>query len=168
MKDDLYHQALLDLARRAREQPRLAAADVSVTVDNPLCGDRISLDLAISGARVEQVGHKTRGCILCQAAAAVIADRAPGTEMSVLGAIAGKIRGLLEADDADLAALWPELGAFAPVRSYKSRHDCVILPFSALADALARLDDGRQRGQEMSEGNRDDSQGALRTYSKNR
>jgi NifU-like protein involved in Fe-S cluster formation len=32
--------------------------------------------------------------------------------------------------------LWPELAAFTPVHAHKSRHDCVLLPFEALAQAL--------------------------------
>jgi nitrogen fixation protein NifU and related proteins len=32
--------------------------------------------------------------------------------------------------------LWPELAAFEPVHRHKSRHDCVLLPFDALTQAL--------------------------------
>ncbi|MGH6944919.1 MAG: Fe-S cluster assembly sulfur transfer protein SufU, partial [Geminicoccaceae bacterium] len=31
---------------------------------------------------------------------------------------------------------WPELAAFAPVHRHKSRHECVLLPFQALCEAL--------------------------------
>jgi nitrogen fixation NifU-like protein len=34
---------------------------------------------------------------------------------------------------------WPELAAFAPVHAHKSRHDCVLLPFAALTQALDQL-----------------------------
>ena len=47
-------------------------------VDNPLCGDRVTLDLNLADGRVREVGHKVRGCLLCQAAAAAIGERAPG------------------------------------------------------------------------------------------
>ncbi|HSJ99159.1 MAG TPA: iron-sulfur cluster assembly scaffold protein, partial [Myxococcota bacterium] len=78
MNDELYHQAILELARKARGASRLEAPQASVTVDNPLCGDRVTLDLSLADGRVREVGHRVRGCLLCQAAAVAIAVRAPG------------------------------------------------------------------------------------------
>ena len=78
MKDDLYHQAILDLARQATGHGRLETPQASVTVDNPLCGDRVTLDLDLADGRVERGRPRVRGCLLCQAAAAVIGARAPG------------------------------------------------------------------------------------------
>ena len=69
MTDELYHQAILELAKQAGRTPRLEDPDASVTVDNPLCGDRVTLDLRLADGRVAAVGHKVRGCLLCQAAA---------------------------------------------------------------------------------------------------
>ena len=91
MTDELYHRAILDLARQAGGTPRLEAPDASVTVDNPLCGDRVTLDLTLADGRVGAIGHKVRGCLLCQAAAAVIAARAPGETPAVLREVAGRL-----------------------------------------------------------------------------
>ena len=84
MSDDLYHQAILDLARRATGHGRLEAPQASVRVDNPLCGDRVTLDLDLVDGRVSAVAHQVRGCLLCQAAAAVIGARAPGESPTAL------------------------------------------------------------------------------------
>jgi nitrogen fixation NifU-like protein len=141
MKDDLYHQAILDLAREATGHGRLEAPQVSVRVDNPLCGDRVTLDLDMADGRVSALGHHVRGCLLCQAAATVIGARAPGRSAAVLRATAERLRQLVvegagAADGAAIEGLWPELAAFAPVHRHKSRHDCVLLPFMALGRAL--------------------------------
>ena len=52
MQDDLYHQAILDLARQATGHGRLETPQASVRVDNPLCGDRVTLDLDMADGRV--------------------------------------------------------------------------------------------------------------------
>ncbi|MGI9486167.1 MAG: hypothetical protein ACR2RF_09885 [Geminicoccaceae bacterium] len=39
-----------------------------------------TFDLKMNGRFVKQVGHKTRGCLLCQAAAAIITDQASGLD----------------------------------------------------------------------------------------
>ena len=140
MKDALYHQAILELARQTRADARLAAPQASVTLDNPLCGDRITLDLSLAEGKVSEVGHRVRGCLLCQAAAAVIASRAPGETPQALRTFARDLADAL-AGRTDLAGgSWSELAAFAPVRPHKSRHDCVLLPFQALTQALDEID----------------------------
>lgn len=135
MKDELYHQAILDLARQGRDQGRLEAPGASVTLDNPLCGDRVTLDLTLADGRVHAIGHRVRGCLLCQAAATVIGNQAVGETPAQLRTMVTRLAETIAAgstaDD-----LWPELAAFAPVHAHKSRHDCVLLPFEALAQAL--------------------------------
>ena len=81
-----------------------------------------------------RVGHVVRGCVLCEAAAVLIAEHAPeGSVEGLLGAGAGVDAAL----KAGASFPWPELDMFAPVRDVKSRHRCVGLPFEALAAALA-------------------------------
>jgi nitrogen fixation protein NifU and related proteins len=136
MKDDLYHQAILELAKRARQAARLETPQASVTLDNPLCGDRVTLDLSLGDGRVGAVGHKVRGCLLCQAAAGVIGERAPGRTPQELREIAQKLGEAIAGMPDAAGRSWPELGAFAPVHPHKSRHECVMLPFQALTAAL--------------------------------
>jgi nitrogen fixation NifU-like protein len=136
MRDDLYHQAIVDLARQAAGATRLEAPQASATVDTPLCGDRVTIDLDLADGRVGAVGHKVRGCMLCQAAAVAIAARAPGTTPDELRTLAARLDQAIRKEPAKLVGLWPELQAFVPVHRHKSRHDCVLLPFKALLRAL--------------------------------
>jgi nitrogen fixation protein NifU and related proteins len=140
MKDELYHQAILELARKARQAARLEAPQASVTLDNPLCGDRVTLDLDLRDGRVGAVGHKVRGCLLCQAAAAVIGERAPGRTPKELRDVARELGEAIAQTPEAAGRRWPELGAFAPVHPHKSRHECVMLPFQALTQALDRAE----------------------------
>ena len=132
---DLYDAAIVAEAKANHAAGRLDAPDVSVTCDNPLCGDRVTVDLKLAdGGRVAAIAQHTRGCLLTQAAASLLGQRAPGTDKAALARLSGQVRGLLagEAVDPD----WPELVMFAPVSEVRSRHDCVLLPFEALTEAL--------------------------------
>jgi nitrogen fixation NifU-like protein len=140
MKDQLYHQAILDLAKEADRTARLEGAMASVTVDNPLCGDRVTVDLDLADGRVRAVGHKVRGCLLCQAAAAAIGARAPGETPEALRAVARDLSDAIAGAPEAAHMPWPELAAFAPVRAHKSRHECVLLPFEALTQALDQVE----------------------------
>ena len=133
--DDLYQRAIVDLAKSGRGAGRLEAPRASVVIDNPLCGDRITLDLALDGDRVSAVGHRVRGCLLCQAAAAAIGANAIGRTPAALRETAANVTAMLRGHPLPADA-WPELAAFEPARGYKSRHECVLLPFEALTEAL--------------------------------
>ena len=78
----------------------------------------------------------TRGCILTQAVASVIGKHLTGAPVEDLHRAATEIRRLLDGDDSE--PTWPELAMFAPVRAVKSRHECVLLPFDAVATALSK------------------------------
>jgi len=135
VSETLYQQAILDLARAAHGAARLADPTVSVTVHNPLCGDRITLDLVLADGTVRGIGHRVRGCALCEAAASAIGIHAPGATSTQLRQAGDDIAALIAGQDRD--PIWPELLAFLPVRGAKSRHRCVLLPFEALSQALA-------------------------------
>lgn len=136
MSSDLYQQAILDLARRGREVGRLDAPDRAVTVDNPLCGDRVTIDLRLRDGTIVAIGHRVRGCLLCEAAASVIAAAAPGLDRGAIGRVAEDLGVALKSAPERLGETWPELATFAPVHPHKSRHACVLLPFGALLKAL--------------------------------
>jgi nitrogen fixation NifU-like protein len=134
----LYHAALVERAKAAFGKGRLSAPSISVMLDNPLCGDRITLDLEMSGGRIGAIGQQVRGCLLCEAAAATIAEfcaQQPVTEArSIIPAIQALMR-----DGTPPPAIWSRLDIFTPVHASKSRRDCVLLPFTALQQAIDRL-----------------------------
>ena len=138
MSRDLYQDAIRDLAQKSRGRGRLADPDRTVTLDNPLCGDRITVDVALDDDRVTAVGHEVRGCLLCEAGAELIAETIPGRSTPELLDLPGQVKAYLQEDGA--AAPLAGLEPFAPARAFRSRHRCVTLPFEALAKALRARD----------------------------
>ena len=136
MSEALYHAALVDRARAAFGKGRLSDATASATVDNPMCGDRVTLDLAVKGGKIDAIGHHVRGCLLCEAAAATIAEHCRGSDKAALEAISAAARNLM-AEGGALDERWQCLEVFRPVHQAKSRRDCVLLPFEALKRAAS-------------------------------
>jgi nitrogen fixation NifU-like protein len=133
MSEAIYNAAIVQAARDRSHAGRLEAPDASITRDNPLCGDRVTLDLALEGGSILRIAHRTRGCLLSEAAAALLAKKAPA-DAAELAALLDGVRKFLARKG---PAPTPELAIFEPVRAVKSRHECVLLPFEALAEALA-------------------------------
>jgi nitrogen fixation NifU-like protein len=138
MSDDLYQQAITSLAKAATGAGKLDLTDVRETADNPLCGDRVTLDIQMQDKRIARIAHEVRGCLLCRAAASAIGLRAPGRTADDIAQAHASLMAMLKSSVAEPIDGWPELSAFQPVARHKSRHDCVLLPFDALSRALAR------------------------------
>jgi nitrogen fixation NifU-like protein len=137
MSDDLYQQQILQHARDETNRGRMDDADATATVDNPMCGDRVTVDVKLSNGTVAAIVHHTRGCVLCSASAAVLASQAKGQTVGELEAVAAWLNRLLKDDgDAEPAPHWQDLAIFGPVAKHRSRHACVLLPFDAATQAL--------------------------------
>ncbi len=132
----LYQDAILAEARKATGAGAMPDADVRVTVDNPLCGDRVTLELRLARGTIDAIRHKVRGCVLCQAAASVIARKAPGTAPDRLAEVEDAVRVMLRSGSELPPVAWPELRIFRPVAEHRSRHECVLLPLVALRRAI--------------------------------
>lgn len=137
MADELYQETLIKRAKSGRERNRLPEPDATATLDNPLCGDRVTIDVSVDGDVVTAIGHEVRGCMLCEATAAMIAAYAVGGKVASVHAHANAVRQMIKKGGSAPAA-WPDIAALGPVHGTKSRHNCVLLPFDALTDAIAQ------------------------------
>ena len=135
MNDQLYQDRIVALAKAKTGAGKLAEPKKSARRDNPLCGDRVTIDVRLDGeGRIAEIAHQVRGCLLCQASASALSSVAVGRDRSGVEAIR---------HDAE-RAIGREAGvpnepfaAFTPVSAHKSRHECVLLPFDALQEALS-------------------------------
>lgn len=133
MSDAIYNDAIKAAARDRAHAGRLPSPDASATCDNPLCGDRVTLDVKLDGGRIVGIAHKTRGCMLTEAAAALVAGLAPSMPTEGLAGLRIEVARFLAGEG---PPPWPEFAMFEPVRAVRSRHECVTLPFQALDEAL--------------------------------
>ena len=136
MNDAIYQQALKDLAQAAHGAGRLAGHDGEALRDNPLCGDRVRIEIVRNAGLIAALAQETRGCLLARASASLLGLRVPGKTPQQIEAVAQALREMLSGGE--LAAdAWPEWATFQPVRGHRSRHGCVLLPLEALLQALA-------------------------------
>ena len=136
MSDAIYNEAIKAAARDRSHAGRLPAPDASVTCDNPLCGDRVTVDLHLGHGQVTRFAQHTRGCLLTQAAASVVGRHAAGVSPDEVAGVIRELRRLLAGEPVE--PRWAELAMFAPVSTVRSRHECVLLPLEALAAALSK------------------------------
>jgi nitrogen fixation protein NifU and related proteins len=80
--DDLYRDYILEHYRSPHNFGVLDDPTVSIEGANPLCGDRITLQLGVHGGLVDQVGFTGRGCAISQASASLLTDEIKGKPLA--------------------------------------------------------------------------------------
>ena len=118
--DDLYRDYILEHYRRPHNFGVIEEPSATFEGANPLCGDRITMQLGVKDGVVEQVGFTGRGCAISQASASLLTDEVKGKP---LDAVAG-----IRADDV-LELLGIEISP--------ARLKCAMLSFDSLQHLLA-------------------------------
>jgi len=135
--DELYQATILDHDRAPRNQRALPAATHSATVDNPLCGDVVTVQAEIAGGVIREIAFDGRGCALSRAAASIMTTMVRGAAPDEARRLAAAFEQFVQsAPDAAVPDELGELRAFAGVRRFRSRRQCALLPFRALGGAL--------------------------------
>jgi nitrogen fixation NifU-like protein len=115
----LYSDILLDHFRHPRNYGSLPAPDISNEQFNPLCGDRIRLELKLVGSRVNEARFKGDACAISTAAASLLTELILGEDLDSLSGIP---------NDRLLSALESDI--------QQARLQCALLPLQALREGM--------------------------------
>ncbi|HEY4189444.1 MAG TPA: SUF system NifU family Fe-S cluster assembly protein, partial [Candidatus Limnocylindrales bacterium] len=74
----LYRDYILEHYRRPHNFGVLEAPSATFEGSNPLCGDRITMQLGVHDGVVSDVGFTGRGCAISQASASLLTDEIKG------------------------------------------------------------------------------------------
>ncbi|MGA9771505.1 MAG: iron-sulfur cluster assembly scaffold protein [Blastocatellia bacterium] len=77
----LYSEVLLDHFRHPRNYGSLPAPDVACEEVNPLCGDRIRVELKLAGGVIEAAHFSGDGCAISIAAASILTELIMGANI---------------------------------------------------------------------------------------
>jgi nitrogen fixation NifU-like protein len=80
--DDFYKEYILDHYRNPRNFGHLDAPDASAEDLNPLCGDKIRMELNVDAdGRVADVRFSGKGCAISQASASMLTESIKGEKL---------------------------------------------------------------------------------------
>ena len=121
--DDLYRDYILEHYRHPHNFGVLDAPTATHEGANPLCGDRITMQLGVRDGKVAEVAFTGRGCAISQASASLLTDEVKG--MTVEQAAAYRADDLLDLLGIEISP---------------ARLKCAMLSLETLDAALADLD----------------------------
>jgi nitrogen fixation NifU-like protein len=142
--DQLYQQIILDHSQVRNgsglagvEAPQGASTGQSHQL-NPVCGDEVTLRVAVEDGKVAQISWDGAGCSISMASASVLSELGEGLTVDELHAIIGNFREVLRSRGkvhADPEILG-DAAAFEGVARYAARVKCAMISWVAAEDAL--------------------------------
>jgi nitrogen fixation protein NifU and related proteins len=76
--DELYRENILDHYKNPRSHGEIEQADAQAEGMNPLCGDEVTISVALDGDTIEDVRFRGRGCAISQAATSMLMEMVKG------------------------------------------------------------------------------------------
>ncbi|MFS0713554.1 Fe-S cluster assembly sulfur transfer protein SufU [Microbacterium sp. 2P01SA-2] len=147
--DSLYQELILDHSKHPVGNPLHDVGDAAHADShqkNPVCGDEITLRVAVDGDRITEVSWEGTGCSISQASASMLAalveEEVEGDGMTRADAaaliegfrVALRSRGTIPLDEETFG----DAAALSGVSKFSARVKCAMLAWVALEDGLGR------------------------------
>ncbi|RVT95991.1 SUF system NifU family Fe-S cluster assembly protein [Rhodovarius crocodyli] len=139
---DLYQEVILDHGRKPRNFRRLENGTHHARGDNPLCGDKMELWLALDeDGTIADAAFQGRGCAISMASASLMTETVKGKSPALARALGEQFRELAMTGTCPhcQAALEEEMERLTPlsgVHEFPSRVKCATLAWHTLNNAL--------------------------------
>ncbi|HEV8362483.1 MAG TPA: iron-sulfur cluster assembly scaffold protein [Gemmatimonadaceae bacterium] len=121
-----YSAVVLEHFRRPRNRGTLAAPTMAQEGVNPLCGDRVKIELRIEGNTVTEARFSANACAICVASASILTELVQGAPLD-------------EVETLTVEHLVGSLKAEIP----QARVQCVRLPLTVLHTGLMQIERGQ-------------------------
>jgi len=132
---DLYQETIIDHSKRPRNKVVVPEPTHSAEGYNPLCGDRVTVQVKMEDGRIAGIGFQGVGCAISTASASLMTDAMKGKTAEEAESAFEKFHALLTVDRPPAADLG-KLTVFSGVREYPMRVKCATLAWHTLRAAL--------------------------------
>ena len=135
---DLYQEVILDHNKRPRNFGQLEKPERSAEGYNPLCGDKLTIQLGLKGDVICEVAFTGSGCAISKASASLMTESVKGKTLAEVRTLSARFQVMVTAD----AEIEPgtdalgKLSVFAGVRAYPARVKCAVLAWHTLRAAI--------------------------------
>ncbi len=138
---DLYQEVILDHGKRPRNFRAIEGADRKAVGHNPLCGDRLTLFLAMEGDVIRDAAFQGAGCAISQASASLMTETVKGMTKEEAEALFERFHDLVTGHGAAVPTVGlGKLAVFAGISEFPVRVKCASLPWHTLRAALESRD----------------------------
>ena len=147
--ENLYRHVILDHSSHPHNYGTLENADEQIELNNPTCGDVITLQLAMDGDTITAAKFSGHGCSISTASASMMTDVVIGKTKTEAVALAEEffllVQDKIEPNEKHLG----EAIVLNGVAKFPARIKCATLAWKALERAI--IQDKKEKGEEQAE-----------------
>ncbi|MGO4949217.1 Fe-S cluster assembly sulfur transfer protein SufU [Paenibacillus sp. DRB1-1] len=133
--DDLYRRVIMDHYKNPRNRGRFEDDAVTVDLNNPTCGDRISLQLKTKDGVVEAARFTGEGCSISMSSASMMTEAVKGKTIDQALDMASRFSSLMKGEAVEFDD-YEELEALSGVNKFPARIKCATLAWNALRKGI--------------------------------
>ncbi len=132
--DDLYRQVIMDHYKTPRNSGVYEDDAVVIELNNPTCGDRISLQLKMKDGIIEGAKFKGEGCSISMASASMMTDAVKGRTYEEAMQLAQDFSSMMQGQELDFE--YEDIQALSGVTQFPARIKCATLSWNALKKGI--------------------------------
>lgn len=137
--DDLYRRVIMDHYKNPRNCGTFDNDAVTVNLNNPTCGDRISLQLLLKDGIVQEAKYTGEGCSISMSSASMMTEAVKGKTMDQALDMANRFSSLMKGEEVDFDD-YEDLEALSGVNKFPARIKCATLAWNALRKGIDEED----------------------------
>ena len=133
--DDLYRRVIMDHYKTPRNRGSFEDGDaVTVHLNNPTCGDRISLQMQIEEGTVKDAKFTGEGCLISLSSASMMTDAIKGKTVEEALDLADKFSDLMKGEQVEFE--YEDIESLSGVNKFPARIKCATLAWNALRKGI--------------------------------
>lgn len=135
--DDLYRRVIMDHYQNPRNKGRLEDDAVTVDLNNPTCGDRISLQMRIKDDTIEDVKFLGEGCSISIASASMMTQAIKGLKVEEALSLVHLFSQMVQGEEVDIERFpLEDIEALSGVAKFPARIRCATLAWKAMKEGI--------------------------------
>ena len=139
--DDLYRRVIMDHYKTPRNRGTFDSSDaVTIDLNNPTCGDKISLQLQIEDGIVKAAKFTGEGCSISLSSASMMTDAVKGKTVEEALAMAEDFSSLMKGSSVEFE--YEDIEALSGVNKFPARIKCATLGWNALRKGIEHSKQG--------------------------
>lgn len=145
--ENLYRQVIMDHYKYPRNQGLVPDADYfMVHLNNPSCGDELTIQVKVTNHQIEDIKHQGSGCSICCSSASVMSETLIGQPVEQAFKIINEFYELIKGYPVNPEILKGDALAYQGVSQFPARIKCATLGWKAVEQGLLKLKEEQNNG----------------------
>lgn len=136
--DDLYRRVIMDHYKNPRNRGQLEDGAISVDLNNPSCGDKISLQMQVEDGIVQSARFTGEGCSISMSSASMMTEAIKGKTFAEAVEMAERFSSMMKGEPNEFDE-YEDIEALSGVSKFPARIKCATLAWNALRKGIEQV-----------------------------